>query len=191
MPAPAAPLLSFDLSRFRLAEAAFIQCLIDNGAADGGTATASHGLTRVLLEPGFEMEVKRIYYTLSLAAAGYDEAGAPSGATGQFQLRFVFEVENLEEYSTTSEEFEGSFPIRDLMIMLGGVAYSTARGLVLGKTAGTPLAGFALPLRSPQELFQQSLQELEARDEPAAPKKRASASAKPKSVTTKRKPAKD
>lgn len=171
---------SFDLARISLVEAIFIECTIavapTEFAADGPT---QFEVQQVLLEPGFDMDVKQVFYIVNVKTRSVNAQQEPTGATGTFRLRFTFEVENISEYTQINPDFKGPFPVRDLMVMLGGVAYSTARGLLLGKTNGTILSGFALPLRSPLEIFQESIEALAAQQEPT-PKKRAPARRKPK-----------
>ena len=163
---------SFDLTRIRMVEASFLDCTIRSERAPVVPAESQQfQITRLLSVPNFDMAVQQVFYALELHVQGINGYDEPTGTVGEFRLYFAFEVANILEYSTTSESRDEPFPIADLLIMLGGVAYSTMRGLLFGKTAGTPLSGFALPLRSPKDLFFESLNLREAEAKPEKLKK--------------------
>lgn len=170
----------FDLSRIHLLEASFLDCIVSTEIPETGFVPATvNEVSDLLAIPSFDMAARRIYYTLSLRVEASDGAGAPTGITGFFRVHFAFQVENLTDYTEEGAELDGPHPSADLMIMLGGVAYATTRGLLIGKTAGTPLNGFSLPLLSPQQLFYDSVAHLTDNDEPlveqAPPKKKTAA----------------
>ncbi len=175
---PEATPKSFDLTRIRMVEANFLDCTIRSAQA----GSQQFQITRLLSVPNFDMAAQQVFYTIELQLQGTNEGGEPTGTIGEFKLYFAFEVVDMLEYSATVEGQDGPFPIADLMIMLGGVAYSTMRGLLFGKLAGTPLSGFALPLRSPKDLFFESLNLLEAESKVDKQKKRTPAKRKPKSA---------
>lgn len=172
---------SFDLTQMHVMEALFLECTI----AFEPTEVVTEGpyqfeVTNMLLEPAFDMAQAKVTYLLHVAVRQIASNGTSTGATGSFRIRFVFIVKNMAEYSRTSPDYEGAFPVRDLMIMLGGVAYSTSRGLLLAQTASTILNGFALPLRSPQDIFQESITVLANRNKEHSKPKRIPAKRKPK-----------
>ena len=101
----------------------------------------------------------------------------PTGTSGRFELDFTFTVGNLRELllDATGPEPQLQPP---LLLILLSVAYSTARGILWTRLAGTPLEGITLPLIHPAQLLQPAA--------PAAPpaaagkKPRAAAPARPK-----------
>ena len=160
---PKAPPAGFDLTQIHVVEASFLDCIISTEIpATGFVLAARFEVLDLLAVPSFDVAAGRIYYTLSLGVESSDAASTPTGATGFFRLHFAFQVDNLADYIQNDPEHDGPFPTADLMAMLGGVAYATTRGMLFGKTAGTPLNGFALPLLSPQQLFQESIEKLMA-----------------------------
>lgn len=101
----------------------------------------------------------------------------PTGISGYFELDFVFAIGNLSELLVDVEQPEPQLHPQ-LVLLLTSVAYSTARGILWTRLAGTPLEGITLPLINPAQL----LQPAEPAVPPASPAKkpRSSASANPK-----------
>lgn len=77
----------------------------------------------------------------------------PTGISGHFELDFTFSVANLPELLVTSEQAKPQLPPQ-LVLLLTSVAYSTARGILWTRLAGTPLEGITLPLIDPRQLLQ-------------------------------------
>ncbi len=181
-PAAAAP-PGFDLAQIHVVEASFLDCVVTTDIpVSGFVPPVVMEVLDLLAIPSFDMAAGQVYYTLSLRVATTGAAGAATGITGFFRIHFAFAVDNLSDYAEVDAGFDGSHPSADLMIMLGGVAYATSRGLLIGKTAGTPLNGFSLPLMSPQQLFYDSITQLnDGTDEQQAeePKKRKAAVKRP------------
>ena len=101
----------------------------------------------------------------------------PTGIRGRFELDFIFAVGNLSELLVNVDQPEPRLHPQ-LVLLLTSVAYSTARGILWTRLAGTPLEGITLPLINPAQLLQPA--------EPVVPpvslakKPRSSASTKPK-----------
>ncbi|RTQ52322.1 hypothetical protein EJV47_04680 [Hymenobacter gummosus] len=150
-----------DLDRIHLAAAAFLECSISPSDGSGRDVRRFTIPDETWLYPQFSVEEKRISYVVHVHCQGLCIDGKPTGTEGRFQVYFDFEVDNLSEHVLTTEGYDGPFPTRELMVMLGGVAYSTARGMIMTKVLDTPLNGFALPLRGPSELFQASMKRLQ------------------------------
>lgn len=112
------------------------------------------------LLPQFDVAAKRISYVVHAYCLGMCGQSKPTGVTGRFQVYFDFRVENLEEHLIIDESSPDPIPTHEMMVMLGGVAYSTARGMLLSKVESTPLHGFALPLRGPVQLLEASVKRM-------------------------------
>jgi hypothetical protein len=91
----------------------------------------------------------RIGYTV---AAG--ESSPPTDISGRFVLDFIFTVDNLLELLIEEKGQPASAVHPQLVLLLTSVAYSTARGILWTRLAGTALEGVTLPLIDPRELFQ-------------------------------------
>jgi hypothetical protein len=154
-----------DLSQIHLALATFLECSISSADSSTRAVEAFAIPEEIWLLPQFAIEEKRISYVVHVHCQGLCVDGHPTGVEGRFKVYLDFQIENLPEYLTTSETYKGSFPTREIMVMLGGVAYSTARGMILQKVLGTPLDGFSLPLRGPAELFQASIRRMQTSQE--------------------------
>ena len=81
------------------------------------------------------------------------EASPPPDISGRFVLDFVFTVENLPELLIEDKGQPASAIHPQLVLLLTSVAYSTARGILWTRLAGTVLEGVTLPLINPRELF--------------------------------------
>lgn len=78
----------------------------------------------------------------------------PTGIGGRFELRFFFTVANLAELTVEVEGHPAPFVHPQLAVLLVGLAYSTARGILWTRLAGTALEGITLPIIAPGELLQ-------------------------------------
>lgn len=96
-------------------------------------------------------EKQMVGIELRLSFEGVDKDREPNGVRGHFWLRFNFEVLNLAELLGDAEP-----PVLPpaLGLTLLGIAYSTARGLVMAKIAATVLQGVTLPIVDVRELAQ-------------------------------------
>ena len=77
----------------------------------------------------------------------------PTGISGRFELDFIFAIGNLPELLIAPDQPEPQLHPQLLLILLS-VAYSTARGILWTRLAGTPLEGITLPLIHPAQLLQ-------------------------------------
>jgi hypothetical protein len=78
----------------------------------------------------------------------------PTGISGNFELLFTFSIGNLDELLAQDESAQEIRLHPQLALMLTSVAYSTARGILYTRLAGTPLDGITLPLIDPRQLLQ-------------------------------------
>ena len=99
------------------------------------------------------------------------EPASPTGISGKFELTFGFKVGNLADLFDAKSPEPGVHP--QLLLLLTSVAFSTARGILWTRLAGTALDGVALPLIDPRQL-------LEPEEPTPAVKKRRAASSRPK-----------
>lgn len=118
-----------------------------------------------------------LYLDLDIATGTPPQA---SGISGHFELDFIFAIANLPELLVATDQSEPQiYP--QLVLMLTSVAYSTARGILWTRLAGTPLEGITLPLINPAQLLQPALPAVKL---PATVKKsRPAAPARPKKTS--------
>jgi len=103
-----------------------------------------------------------ILISLRIACSQVGDDGSTQGASGIFYFRFFFTVDNLRELMV--EAAGKSIPQPQLAATLTSIAYSTARGILWARLAGTPLEGFALPIIDPMRLLLESSQEIAAEE---------------------------
>ena len=87
---------------------------------------------------------------------GMDESSKELGLTGYYDMYFHFAVDNMEEHVSGNDQE------RQVNAQLGatimGIAYSTMRGVVLERTAGTFFQGTILPVLDPRAFLNASVQ---------------------------------
>lgn len=66
------------------------------------------------------------------------------------ELTFIFQVEGLEELVNS----ENGKSLHHLEATLTGIAYSTIRGMLMGKTQDTYFKGFVLPVADPYKVLE-------------------------------------
>lgn len=150
------------LNQIRLRDAQFVECAILNREEEPLMAEEVHDcdfsyeLGHVLVP-----EKQMVGIELRLSFEGVDENRELNGVRGHFWLRFSFEVLNLTELLGDAEP-----PVLPpaLGLTLLGIAYSTARGLVMAKIAATVLQGVTLPIVDVRELAQPTPDGAEARE---------------------------
>lgn len=90
----------------------------------------------------------------------------PVGSGGTFVLDFVFSIDNLPDLLVTVPPEAGNAPAAELiqvpapqlLVLLTSIAYSTARGVLWGRLAGTALEGFTLPIVDVNQLLSEVAQ---------------------------------
>jgi len=93
-----------------------------------------------------------LYLALAITTG---EPPQPTGISGHFELDFTFAIGNLAELLVDPDQ-TNSLLHPQLVLLLTSVAYSTARGILWTRLAGTPLEGIPLPLINPAQLLQPS-----------------------------------
>lgn len=76
--------------------------------------------------------------------------------SANFTIEFDFNIENLSDFRTVKEESPEEVNIhirKELGIKLMSIVYSTARGIILTRTAGTVLDGIILPVIDPESIL--------------------------------------
>lgn len=97
----------------------------------------------------FEFENTLSRFRLNIKLEGQNEQAEPIGLTGEFLLDFHFQIENLLDFITQTDN--GPQVERIVGGTMLGIGFSTARGIVMERTKGTPFAGFILPVINPMK----------------------------------------
>lgn len=93
----------------------------------------------------------RVQIILKISVVGIDNEKKPVGANGIFLMRYQFQVDNLEDLTTTQDDMIKVD--RLLGITLLSIAYSTTRGLIFDRTQGTFLKSLVLPIIDPASIL--------------------------------------
>ncbi|MBK8655619.1 MAG: hypothetical protein IPN20_17300 [Haliscomenobacter sp.] len=99
----------------------------------------------------FQFNEKRCLVRLQIHFFGLDNGGKPVGLSATYHLDFLLLLENMEHYLAGKEP-----DIRVSKILgatLLGLCISTARGIILERTFGTPFQGTILPVVDPMKLL--------------------------------------
>lgn len=141
---------AIDLSQIRLREALFVECAVLNKEEDPLMAEQVYDCD-FSYEVGHALmpEQSMVGLELRLRLDGLDKNRELNGVRGHFWLRFTFEVLNLA--ALLGDAAPPVVPPA-LYLTLLGIAYSTARGLVMAKIAATVLQGVTLPIVDVREL---------------------------------------
>ena len=116
------------------------------------TATVNMEQRAQLLHDPVQGRVVLVLHVQMQALVG--KPAKPIDLGGKFELQFFYDVENLAELMLTDEAYAEPVVHPQLGIMLAAIAYSTARGILWTRLAGTPLEGISLPIIKPHTLFQ-------------------------------------
>ena len=91
---------------------------------------------------------------MDVGLCGVDDQKSDVGVRGDFRFEYVFSVSNLGDYisdDNDSKRIDGN-----LGVALMSIAYSTSRGIIYEKIAGTLLAGSVIPVIDPSKLISES-----------------------------------
>lgn len=102
----------------------------------------------------FNREEKKCRFILDLNVEGCDTADLLLGVKAAYTLDFYFQVENFEDYVIGKGKHFQLHPLFGSTLL--GIAFSTARGIVLERTKGTYFDGLILPVVSPMKLLFES-----------------------------------
>ena len=91
----------------------------------------------------------KISFTVKMTALSEDKKALD--VEGQYTLEFIFKIDGLAKFSTTSADAVNLD--RGLGAMMMGVVYSTTRGIVWSRTQGTVLESVIIPVVDPITLL--------------------------------------
>jgi hypothetical protein len=103
----------------------------------------------------FNIEKKNIRIRLNIELEARKNETEPVGLTGVYILEFHIHIDDLEQFITERENKK----LIDSKLggTLGGIVYSTARGIIYERTAATVFGGVILPVIDPNLLLKGSL----------------------------------
>ncbi|WP_417265064.1 hypothetical protein [Brumimicrobium sp.] len=102
-------------------------------------------------ESGLNLDEKKVAFTLKVLIE-FPNSIKDAKAQAEFVLQFLFEVKNLDELAKVEDD--GAITVSgELSLTLAGIAYSTARGIILNTTEQSTIRGILLPVISPAKLF--------------------------------------
>jgi hypothetical protein len=104
------------------------------------------------IDYNFEAKMCRVKLLLEFDALDKDEA-VNECIKASFAIDFHFKVDNMDDCITKNDE---SIAIDSTMpAHLVGIAYSTARGIVLERLSNSPFQGLILPIINPYEVLKE------------------------------------
>jgi len=155
-----------DLSRIALTEASFLECnIIQTGPAFVVLSNSENINLEIGTEFAFTKHNNYLSIRLRLHVQPIDKDEQAMALSARFHTHFGFVVENLDELLVPSGS-ENSIPDFMLTLSLLSIAYSTSRGMILGKVAGTAFEGYGLPLMDARELLEYASDEARVHKEP-------------------------
>jgi hypothetical protein len=146
-----------DLSQIDVAESSFIECRITNSeVAIWPDEVFGFSRPETKIFPLYDSKNSRVGFDIRVKVVAIGEEGKPLPVEGFFRVHIGFYVSNLADFLEDNEHLQEKTPNSLLTTSLIGVAYSTARGMILSKVADTTLEKFGLPLRSARQLVRES-----------------------------------
>ncbi len=147
-----------DLNQIHIVESLFLACQISNSGPITAFPEQIDAFTSpaVSLIPMIDLDQNKVNFDIRVQVAAIDAEGQILQVDGAFRIFISFHVVNLPELVYFNEQLNQKIPIPHLTNALVGVAYSTARGMIMSKVADTVLAGLSLPLRSNRRLMEES-----------------------------------
>ncbi|MDX2429409.1 MAG: hypothetical protein QNK35_00660 [Bacteroides sp.] len=112
-------------------------------------------------ESKFDFDEGVVQMLINIHLIGKDEQDKDIGLEGDYSIEFVFKIESFKDFIIESKEIVEAKEIstKEVDGVLGGallgIAFSTARGIILERTQGTPFqnSGVILPVINPNELL--------------------------------------
>jgi hypothetical protein len=100
---------------------------------------------------GLNLEKNLLVIKMEIILNGLNNEDSEVGLTARYLIEFAFTVDNLKELV----QIQGSISTIDgrLAATILGIAYSTARGIVVERTQGTFFNGAILPVINPSSLL--------------------------------------
>lgn len=111
------------------------------------------------LQLGFNLQDKLAKAEISIQISSNSEKKNSKEATGNFELVYIFSVENLEELSSYENGTDDLLIDPVLANTLASISYSTSRGILLTRLQGTVFESFILPVIDISVLLQTSNKE--------------------------------
>lgn len=97
---------------------------------------------------------KKFRFLFNVNIDALDENANLIGVNGQYNVEFIFHIENLDYYVSSVDHEKKSIVFHDILpYTLLSIVYSTSRGIVLSRTTGTILDGVILPVINVQDLI--------------------------------------
>lgn len=103
---------------------------------------------------GFNQDKNIFGIELSVEIIAMDNSDVPLGPKGAYTIEVLFNVENLQDFIEIKDD--ANPPLIDglLVSTLGGIAFSTIRGIIYTRTQGTSLGAVILPVLDPKRLME-------------------------------------
>jgi hypothetical protein len=141
--------MSFKLDKIHMIEASCLSFSVNNNGVNEINAFSFkyHAQTKV------DTEKKLIFIQLKIEISA--EVAESKTVFGNFDLGFTYKVENLEELNLIVEGQQSLDKILHMSLL--GISFSTARGIILTKSANTLLNNAYLPMVNPANLLDTKL----------------------------------
>ena len=140
-----------DLNLIKLSEALFLECSISQQGVPLSPGRIKEFAVGYKLNTLYSPEDRFVVIELSVSCKPAGDQKKLS-IKGKFCTRLTYHVQNFEELTSPLEEEPHVTPNELLLLTLVSVSFSTTRGMILTKTAGTVLEGFTLPMMDARQL---------------------------------------
>ncbi len=94
---------------------------------------------------GFNTERKLVKVDIRSSFTGISADNQPVGISGRYEIAFSMTVDGFDEFIVKGADGNDMFH-HQIAVTMVGIAYSTARGIVVDRTLGTIMGGVFLPV---------------------------------------------
>lgn len=94
---------------------------------------------------GFNSAERSVRIAVRSTFVGLDRDNQMVGIEGTYELHFLMTVDGFDEFISKAPDGTELFN-HQIAVVMAGVAYSTARGIILERTLGTIMGGVFLPV---------------------------------------------
>jgi hypothetical protein len=151
-----------DLGQINVVESFFTECHITNSEVPiWPDDVLGFSIPETKIFPLYDSENSKVGFDIRIKVVAIGEEDKPLPVEGFFRIHIGFYVSNLTDFLEDHEHLQEKTPNSLLTTSLIGVAYSTARGMILSKVADTALENFGLPLRSARQLVREAQVEID------------------------------
>jgi hypothetical protein len=160
-----APMDKFHVDHVNLEALTIIKASIENTPGISSLPQSAVSDIQFQLKPGVNWDLKKvkIIFDCSIKVLKSKDSSEELGVTGNFEIAYVFMVDNLHEIAVEDKSADEDPPLvkvpGPMVSSLSNIAYSTSRGVIFTRCLGTVLGSIILPVLSTKRIVGEEQEE--------------------------------